>query len=238
MNPRNAIKKNDGFWAYYFAGQIANIFARIGAKTKWATPNLYTTISTIFDLIACVFFILQYKSYYYLLLGIIFLNLSFIFDCADGQLSRLKNCPSQFGHWYDYHSDKVKDGLVLLSLALGAYLTTGKIIIFIFAFLGIFFQFLRNISRLNRQVFELENNLPKTEEAIIKNPKSQFLITLKNSTLFKEADRVLLFTIFGLINQAFWIFPIYFALELFYAALSSYLTYKRIYKFEDNAEKR
>ena len=142
MNPKDVIKKEDGLWAYYFCAQIANLFARLGLKSKLITPNLYTTISFGFAAIACLFFLYGY-DYVYLLIGVVLLNLALVFDCADGHLARLKNMQSKFGHWYDYHSDKIKDGLILLTLTVGVFLKTGEYYYFIFAFIAIFFQFLR-----------------------------------------------------------------------------------------------
>ena len=94
-----------------------------------------------------------------MIIGVILINLGLAFDCADGQLARLSNQKSKFGHWYDYHSDKIKDGLILISLSIAAYYQTGWLWIFFIAFGTIFFQFLRNITRLNRVIFQLETNL-------------------------------------------------------------------------------
>ncbi len=154
MNPKEVIKKEDGLLSYYCAAQLANILARIATKVKWLTPNLYTTNSGLLALATVVLFALG--EYNYLVIASITLLFTLVFDCADGQTARLKGMMSKFGHWYDYHTDKIKDILLLLAAAWGVYEMTGEIYVFIFAFLGIGFQFLRNITRLNRVVFDLE----------------------------------------------------------------------------------
>lgn len=227
MNPREAIKKEDAFLSYYCAGQIANIFARLAVKTKFLTPNVFTTLSSILGIATAVFFALNY--HYLACLTLLF---TLVFDCADGQTARLLGKKSQFGHNYDYHSDKIKDIALALGLAIGAYHQIPSAGVFIFALLAIAFQFLRNITRLNRQLFELEQEKIKSEPTLIKKDRNQFIRCLKHSTLFKEADRYTLFIVFALVNQIPLMLIIYAGLEFFYAMSSAYLNYKKFKKFD------
>jgi len=223
--PLQSVKKEDAFLAYYFAAPVANLFARLSLKSKFITPNVYTSLSFIFAIAtAILFFQGQYKFF---LIGCVTLFFTLVFDCADGQTARLKNLKSEFGHWFDYHSDKVKDIMILLCLAYGAYAAAWDEKVLIFAFLAIACQFLRNITRLNRIVFDLKNNTAPHEETIIKKDTSQFIRVLKHSTLFKEADRYLLFIIFCALNQVALLVMVYFVIELFFAISSAYLNYKK-----------
>ncbi|MFH1781408.1 MAG: CDP-alcohol phosphatidyltransferase family protein [Patescibacteria group bacterium] len=232
MNPRDAIKKDDALWSWYFCGQVANLFARVSVKTK-LTPNFYSTLSFLCGITAAIFFFFG-NVYGNLIYAIIFLNFALIFDCTDGQLARLKGMTSKFGAWYDYHSDKIKDGIILLSIAFGIYFATHDYLVFIIAFATIFFQFLRNITRLNRVNFQLETKGEVQDKKAVADEKvkSQFMRSFRNSLMFKEADRYLLFTVFALLNQLYIGLVLYMLIELFFAASSGYINYKEFAKYD------
>lgn len=230
MNPREVIKKEDALLGYYLCGQLANLLARLSLKIKWLTPNVYTSLSFISALFTVYFFSLG--TYNYLLFGILGLLFTLTFDCADGQTARLTNQMSKFGHWFDYHSDKVKDILLVMALAYGAYQQTGWVLILLFPGLIIGFQFLRNITRLNRIIFDYENNISKHEPTLLKPKSGQFMTCLKHSTLFKEADRYTLFILGALTNQIIIMLVIYGLIEFGFAASSAYLNYKEFRKFD------
>ena len=229
----DVIKKEDGLWAYYFIARIGNVFARIGTREKFLTPNLYTTISFLLIMAACVLFA-GFRDYWYMIIGAVLINLGLAFDCADGQLARLSNQKSKFGHWYDYHSDKIKDGMILIALTVAAYYQTEWLWLFFIAFGTIFFQFLRNITRLNRVIFQLETKGEVQDKKVVKDEKvkSQFMRSFRHSLLFKEADRYFLFTVAIIVNQIALGLIIYFALEIFYAAVSAVISYKEYAKYD------
>jgi phosphatidylglycerophosphate synthase len=227
MNLKEVIKKEDALLTYYCAGQIANLFARLATKIKFLTPNFFTTLSFILGISTAILF--AYNFNYIACFTLLF---TLVFDCADGQTARLLGKKSQFGHWYDYYSDKIKDISLALGLAINAYHVMPTAGVFIFAFLAVAFQFLRNITRLNRQVFELEHNINKSEPTLIKKDTNQFMRCLKHSTLFKEADRYTLFIIFALLKQIPLMLIIYAGLEFCYAMSSAYLNYKKFKKFD------
>lgn len=228
---KGVIKKDDGFLAYYFSAQLA-YYLVLATKKLPLTPNHFTAISLVLGLLAAGFF--SMGDYTSLVIGVIFLNISFICDCADGQLSRLKGLQSKFGQWFDYHGDKLKDGALLLGLAYGAFVNSGQTLwwIFVVAFAAIFFQFMRNITFLNRVNFNLEHKEKDEQHSSSKLTGSQLLRTLKNSSMFKLSDRVLLFTIFALLNLVVEGIIVYAALELFYSSMSAYLNYKAFNRFD------
>ncbi len=233
-NPRSIIKKEDGVLAYWFSAQVAYLIVRAFSKLP-VKPNHYTFLSLILGLATAVLF--ATGEYMYLIIGIIVLHLSFILDCCDGQVSRLKGLQSKKGHWFDYHSDKIKDGFILLGAAYGVFQASGVSMywIFIVAFIAIFFQFLRNIAALNRDNFKLEHEgkKDKMHSPLEGKKQSQFLTTVKHSVLFKLSDRVLLFTVFGLMNRLKEAIIIYAVLELFYSLSSASLNYKYFQEFDN-----
>jgi phosphatidylglycerophosphate synthase len=231
VSPRSVIKKEDGFLAYYFSAQIANGIVRVFARLP-IRPNHYTFVSLLLGFAAAYLF--TRGAYQANVAGLIILHLSFILDCCDGQVSRLKGLGSKMGHWFDYHSDKLKDGAVLLGLAYGTYHSgDAGVWIFIVAYVTIFFQFLRNITALNRDNFTLEHEGKKdTAHTFITDNGSQLRRTLKHSALFKLSDRILLYTIMiplGLVKEGI---VLYALLETAYALLSAFLNYRLFHRFD------
>lgn len=232
-SPRSVIKKEDGFLAYYFSAQIANRIVSFSFKYLPLTPDFYTTNSLVLGFAAAGLF--AYGTYQAVIVGLILLHISFIFDCCDGQLARLQGLKIERGAWFDYHSDKLKDGALLLGFATGAhYQQHVGVWIFAVAFAGIFFQFLRNIAALNRDIFYLQRTGKKdSPRVLIKDTgHSQLLRTLKHSSLFKLSDRVLLYTIFGILGQAWLGVVVYALLAGIFSTASAALNYKTFSKFD------
>lgn len=238
-NPRSIIKKEDGFLAYFFSAQMAYLIVRAFERLS-LRPNHYTFASLVLGFLAAYLF--SRGDVLLLLIGVAVLHVSFIFDCCDGQVSRLKGLGSKMGHWFDYHSDKLKDGAELLGLSYGAFVLSGKTDwwIFVVAFIVIFFQFLRNITALNRDLFTLEHRGKKDDlhSPITTNEhSSQLLRTLKHSALFKLSDRVLLFTVIVVATYFYtevlsYGIIFYACLEVVYALLSAYMNYRLFYRFD------
>lgn len=227
-NPRSVIKKEDGFLAYFFNAQLANLAVRAAHRLfPWMTPDWFTASSFVLGIAAAVMF--AQGSYLWSVIAVITLHVSFTFDCCDGQLARLTGMKIRRGAWFDYHSDKIKDGFLLIGFTYGAYLQTGYEWVFIIAFFGIFFQFLRNINALNRDIVTMQVHGVKDRERTFfaaTEDGSQLLRTLKHSSLFKLSDRVLLYTICGLFDFRIVGIIIYAALAFFFSTASGLLNYK------------
>ena len=69
-------------------------------------PNTLTTISLICWLFALYFFIND--GVYYTLYAVLFMILSYFFDCFDGHFARSYNMVTKFGDYYDHISDVSK----------------------------------------------------------------------------------------------------------------------------------
>lgn len=233
VQPRSVIKKDDGVLAYYFSAQVAHLIVRMLRRLP-ITPNHYTVASLVLGFLAAWLF--SEGTYSTTLWGLLALHVSFMFDCCDGQVSRLKGLASRMGHWFDYHSDKLKDGAVLFGWAYGVYMMSDERSVWVFwiAFVTIFFQFLRNITALTRDNFMLETQGKKDapHPLVASGAGSQFLRTIKNSSLFKLSDRVLLYTIFGLLNLAWVGLVVYACLEVLYALSSAALNYRMFHRYD------
>jgi len=115
--------ETEEWFDYFFYRPLANIVVNIFKNTK-ITPNMLSFISMIFAMLSggSIFLGIYYKNYLYNLLSAIFLLLHNVFDCADGQLARLKKSTSTFGRIFDGVMDNISYIFLYIGLALGLYM--------------------------------------------------------------------------------------------------------------------
>lgn len=116
---RSAIKEKDGWWASIFSGPLANRFLEPICEIGFVTPNLITIASFGIGVLASLCFLKG--THFFLILGAILVQLSFIVDCMDGQLARYRQQFSDLGAWLDRVSDRIKDFLYFFCLAFGYF---------------------------------------------------------------------------------------------------------------------
>lgn len=102
---------------FTFNRKIASRVSALLVKTP-VTPNHITTLSMGAGLWAGYFFSQGRRST--MILGAIFLQISFILDNCDGDIARAKGLQSRFGMWYDFCADLAVDFALWTGLALGA----------------------------------------------------------------------------------------------------------------------
>lgn len=81
------------------------------------TPNMLTLSSLILVLLGCIGFATGERTY--VVSGLIVIQISYVLDCADGQLARYKQQFSPLGGWLDQTADRIKEFVILFSLASG-----------------------------------------------------------------------------------------------------------------------
>jgi phosphatidylglycerophosphate synthase len=124
-----------------FENPIDNLFIKIsevisGPLVKIGiTPNMITTLSFIFGLIAVY---LLYKDHY-LLAGCSFV-LGYFFDCMDGYVARKYNMISKFGDLYDHVTDVITNVILLVVFMCKKINIKLKIFLFILIFVFLFFS--------------------------------------------------------------------------------------------------
>ena len=106
---KSIIKYTDMF-AYYVYQPIAFFILKRIVKSK-ITPNQVTVASLIFGIFSAY---MIFNQMY--ILGIVFLNISFVLDCLDGQLARAKNMQSIFGLWLDNVFDRIVENVVIIAI--------------------------------------------------------------------------------------------------------------------------
>jgi len=87
------------------------------------TPNQVTFLSAAIAVVACAMFALL-PGHGWLIAAAAVFELSFILDCADGQLARLRKMASPLGHLLDFLMDELKAMLLFGSVAVRLWRAT------------------------------------------------------------------------------------------------------------------
>ncbi|WP_433252221.1 CDP-alcohol phosphatidyltransferase family protein [Streptosporangium sp. CA-135522] len=110
------VKSDDGFFATHFVSSWSPHLVKLAADLR-LTPNAVTGISVGMAVLAAVWFTTGTREGQ--IAGAIFLYLSFVLDCVDGQLARYTRAFSPLGAWLDATFDRVKEYAVYVGLAIG-----------------------------------------------------------------------------------------------------------------------
>src|SRR5262249_30712609 len=88
------------------------------------TPNQVTFVSAVIAAGACAMFALL-PGHAWLIAAAAVFELSFVLDCADGQLARLRRTASPLGHLLDFLMDELKAMLLLACVAVRLWTERG-----------------------------------------------------------------------------------------------------------------
>ncbi|WP_051663401.1 CDP-alcohol phosphatidyltransferase family protein [Alicyclobacillus macrosporangiidus] len=81
------------------------------------TPNALTLGSLLLALVGCLFYARGDRAA--IVTGLVLVQVSYVLDCADGQLARYRQQYSPIGGWLDQVADRVKEFALYFSLAWG-----------------------------------------------------------------------------------------------------------------------
>ena len=121
---RSAIKTPDTWWPTAFSGPAANRLIAAVHHLPVVTQNRITAVSLAVGLANGGLYALG--GYAWTAVAGIVAQLSFILDCADGQLSRVRGTNSLFGFYIDKISDRLKVIAIFFGIAAGIERTTGS----------------------------------------------------------------------------------------------------------------
>lgn len=127
----------------YKKNGIIGVFTRKYISTKISSRLAHTSITptqiTFFSLLLGLggIYLLSTGERYNLVWAGLLIFLSKIFDAVDGEVARLKKMCTPRGAWLDGLSDRFKENLLCLGLALGLYHQTGEVAVWYYSFLAI-----------------------------------------------------------------------------------------------------
>ncbi|MDG4865733.1 CDP-alcohol phosphatidyltransferase family protein, partial [Streptomyces sp. T-3] len=152
---RLTCKKRDAWWTVLLVDPVAIRLLCWIARFRFITPNGVTWAALFVGLGAGGFFLRGDQTS--LIIGAALYHVSFILDCVDGKLARLKGNGSVFGGWLDYVFDRIRVLLCALALMGGQYLRTGEAY-FLLAALGVvFLDMLRYVDAL--QIYKMRMSM-------------------------------------------------------------------------------
>ncbi|MCX5743836.1 MAG: CDP-alcohol phosphatidyltransferase family protein [Proteobacteria bacterium] len=119
---RASKKKRDINWFTEWVARPPAAVVVYALRNTPITPNQVTFMSAVVAAIACALLVLTPGSWLGLVLATVTFELSFILDCADGQLARLRKLASPLGHLLDFLMDELKAMLLIGSTAVRLWL--------------------------------------------------------------------------------------------------------------------
>ena len=116
---KRAFKERECWWLALAIRPIATRLVYLLHGYEFITPNRLTMVSLLVAIPGIVFFFRAADGYIFIVLGVIFFNLFYVFDCMDGGLARVRGNVTKLGTILD----SAVGGVVLISYM--ATLTTG-----------------------------------------------------------------------------------------------------------------
>lgn len=116
---RDSLKPSDIFWNLYVARPIAAVLLVLLRRLP-ITPNQVSFLG-LFLFFGVPATMIALPGAWGFLIGALVLELSYVFDCADGQLARLKKMTSDVGAYLDFLIDEIKALLLVGGVAGSLY---------------------------------------------------------------------------------------------------------------------
>lgn len=167
---------------------IAKIMVLRAFKFINISPNIISIVSLLWVVVASIFF--AFFTYPSIIIGALFLQLSYLFDVLDGQYARYKGMSTKFGQWLDPFLDTIKIVFLFISLSFGAFKAQGDPGMFVWGAIAMANSFL---------TFYIMN----TRDKIIKSVTFEVKLA-KNIYVGYEISLYLAVTLAVLFNKAHW----------------------------------
>jgi phosphatidylglycerophosphate synthase len=132
---RKTKKPKDILWNRFVARPLAAVLLVPLAKTR-ISPNQITFLSLLTFVGAMVMLALQ-RGHLGLVAAVLVLELSYVLDCTDGQLARLKHKASPVGAHLDFLMDELKAFLLVAATGVRLWQTDGHEFWLVEALLGL-----------------------------------------------------------------------------------------------------
>ena len=143
-------KAKDAWWTVFLVDPLAGRLVVWTANRTNITPNQLTLGAGILGLLSVVCFAAPVWAgdlgWVWLVAGALLFHLSFVLDCMDGKIARLKGNGSVFGAWVDFVFDRIRFFGCVMALLIGQWLVTGNVAYLIVAPVVVFFDLLRYLN--------------------------------------------------------------------------------------------
>jgi phosphatidylglycerophosphate synthase len=119
-------KKDINWWTEWVCRPPASALVYALRNTR-ITPNQVTFLATFVALGSCALFVVLPGWWGAIVAALVF-EFSFILDCVDGQLARLRKTASQIGHHLDFLMDEIKAFFVFGAIAVRLWRSEGSLL--------------------------------------------------------------------------------------------------------------
>ncbi len=243
----------DAWWTVKVIDPIAFRLTYLLANYTRLTPNQISFCALILGLASAYFFLKG--DYMHLVLGAIVMELSFVFDCVDGKIARLKKAGTKFGAYWDFIQDRLVQFAALFTLIWSQYQHTGNTDFWMLGMTYVFADAFHRTTSFHMQnlVTEEEGRIPgkrtkkEIEEILAKYAKTHstwksFIkrwMVKNRLTSFPTTieTRVLLFFVSTTLNQVFWGLVLAVAALAFLTVLKSIMSLRHLYNISSNKER-
>ncbi|GAB2492139.1 hypothetical protein GCM10027187_68810 [Streptosporangium sandarakinum] len=130
-------KARDAWWTVFLVDPVAGRLVVATANRTSITPNQLTWGAFVLGLGSAACFLMA--EWVWLAAGAFLYHLSFVLDCMDGKIARLKGTGTVLGGWLDYVFDRIRVFTCTLALMGGQYRVGGQEV---YLFLGVAVVFL------------------------------------------------------------------------------------------------
>jgi phosphatidylglycerophosphate synthase len=141
---KKTYKRRDAWWTVLLVDPVASRLTLPIANRTSITPNQISFVSFLVGLGSAAAF--AQGDHPMLALGALLYHVSFVLDCIDGKIARLKGTGSAFGMWLDFSFDRYKFWICAAALAYGQYQRTGEVLFVWLALFVAFFDMLRYLN--------------------------------------------------------------------------------------------
>jgi phosphatidylglycerophosphate synthase len=141
---KHTYKRKDAWWTVLLVDPVASRLTVPIANHTGITPNQVSFVSFLVGLGSAAAF--AQGNHAMLALGALLYHVSFVLDCIDGKIARLKGTGSAFGMWLDFSFDRYKFWICAAALAYGQYERTGEVLFVWLALFVAFFDMLRYLN--------------------------------------------------------------------------------------------
>ncbi|MBE3008421.1 CDP-alcohol phosphatidyltransferase family protein [Microbispora sp. NEAU-D428] len=177
-------KARDAWWTVFLVDPLAGRLVVTTANRTSITPNQITWGAFVLGLGSAWCFLRA--EWPWLVAGAAVYHVSFVLDCMDGKIARLKGTGTVLGGWLDYVFDRIRVLACTVALMWGQYRATGQDI---YLFLGIgvvFLDMLRYVDAL--QIAKVRRQMRRTLRQAYEQSVSAGSAALPASLLHEDLD--------------------------------------------------
>ncbi|WP_055480975.1 CDP-alcohol phosphatidyltransferase family protein [Sphaerimonospora mesophila] len=151
-------KARDAWWTVFLVDPLASRLVVAIANRTSISPNQITWGAFLLGLGSAGCFLTADPVW--LVAGAVLYHLSFVLDCVDGKIARLKGTGTVLGGWLDYVFDRIRVFACALALMWGQYRATGQDLYLLLGIGVVFLDMLRYVDAL--QVTKVRRQMRRT----------------------------------------------------------------------------